>query len=635
MIEPLGRGGMGEVWLAERAGPGGVVRRAALKRILSRYRRDGVLLQRFMAEAKISARLEHSNLVRVLDFGESPEPYLVLEYVEGISAADLLQEAARSRAAVPAVVAAFVCAEAAAGLDYAHRKRDESGRPLHIVHRDVSPQNVLLSVDGAVKVGDFGVARAADNTLRTAEGIQIGKLVYMSPEQANGRPLDGRADVFSLGIVLWELLTLRPLFARDDAADTLARINGGDIPRPRSLVPHIPVALDEIAMTALQVDPEQRFATAAAFAQALRGFVHSVAPGFDSGELIKILHKLVPSIVWHVATPRPRGLVLPSDSIAPPPPDALATAAVRPSNAASPAGPAVAPSPAPAASPGRIAFAPVVAMAAVNAPTGSAMPSAVQAPPAPFNAAAAPRQASAMGAAPFVGGPPAPTARGPAGASVSPWPAQRAPAAGLTGSPWRIAALVTVILLCVLAASIAVFGLSPRGWRLSRNPEEDPPGPPLTVTTPPTADPGRNPDPPSDLNSGTLNVPAPPALPSPASQGLSAGPPADASPGSVLAVGAIQRALSLHEREFIRCVAAPSAPRARISLRVAFDASRMRASGVEVTSATHAVGEAPTRCIVELATRVLVPPKVTETATARWSFWIGRPAARADEGTQF
>lgn len=298
---------MGEVWRAEREGPAGVKRRAALKRILAELRENPELLARFLAEARISSRLEHSNIVSVLDFADQPEPYLVFEYVEGVSAADILQEASRGRIKLPATAAAFICAEVASGLDYAHRKRDDNGVALQIVHRDVSPHNVLVSVEGAVKVGDFGVARAIDNTFRTRDGIQVGKLVYMSPEQSAGQPLDGRADVYSLGVVLWELLTLKPLFPRDDPATTLRMQRNGEVPRPSSIEPQLPAVLDDIVLRALAPDPANRFATAGLFAQALREFVHSLAPGFDSGELVRILNKIAPSVAWHVRTPPPGG----------------------------------------------------------------------------------------------------------------------------------------------------------------------------------------------------------------------------------------------------------------------------------------------------------------------------------------
>jgi serine/threonine protein kinase len=302
LVELLGRGGMGEVWRAEREGPGGIRRRAAVKRILPAMQSNPTLRERFLAEARINARLENPNIVQVLDFGDRPEPYLVLEFVEGITAADLLRELVASKQRLPVVAAAFVAAEAAAGLDYAHRKRDDDGRPLDIVHRDVSPQNILISLDGAVKISDFGVARAADNQFRTQHGMQIGKIGYMPPEQMNGQVIDSRADVFSLGVTLWELLTVQPMLPRDDTRAALEMLFNRGIQSPSQVDSRLPPSVDAVVMPAISVDPAQRYSSAGAFAQALRSFVHSLAPGFDSNQLIKILSKLMPAVRWHVPT---------------------------------------------------------------------------------------------------------------------------------------------------------------------------------------------------------------------------------------------------------------------------------------------------------------------------------------------
>lgn len=301
LVELLGRGGMGEVWRAERLGPGGIRRRAAVKRMLPHLRNDPVLRERFVTEARINARLEHPNIVQVLDFGDQPEPFLVLEYVEGISAAELLKQCARTGVRLPAVAAAFIAAEIASGLDYAHRKRDEQGRPLGIVHRDVSPHNVLISTDGAVKLTDFGVARAVDNRIRTQHGASIGKLVYMAPEQALGEPVDARSDVFALGVVLWEMLTLSPLLPRDAPAAALEMLQQCAFKPPSQVDPRLPAVLDDIVMPALARDPAARYQSAGAFAQAIRSFIHSVSPGFDSHELVRILGGLLPSVPFQTA----------------------------------------------------------------------------------------------------------------------------------------------------------------------------------------------------------------------------------------------------------------------------------------------------------------------------------------------
>jgi len=300
LLDLLGRGGMGEVYKAECDGPGGIRRRAAIKRILPRFQQDPTLRARFVAEARITARLEHPNIVRVLDFGDQPEPWLALEFVEGTSVARILKQCADTRRRVPPALAAYLIAEAATGLDYAHRRCDDSGQPLQIIHRDVSPQNVLISVEGAVKISDFGIARAADNQLRTAAGVAVGKLAYMAPEQVAGRPIDWRVDVFALGVLLWETLLVRPLIPRGDTNAAIQLLMSGRFEPPSRVDPSLPPALDAIVLGALAVDPNQRTQSAGLLAQQLRAVVHQLHPGFDGAELARSLSSLLPDVRWQV-----------------------------------------------------------------------------------------------------------------------------------------------------------------------------------------------------------------------------------------------------------------------------------------------------------------------------------------------
>ncbi len=310
LVELLGRGGMGEVWRAEREGPQGYRKRAAVKRILARFQSDPTLRARFVAEARITARLEHPNIVQVLDFGESPEPYLALEFIEGTTVARVLKACAETGQRIPPAAVLFMLAEAAKGLDYAHRKRDENGQALGIVHRDVSPQNLLISVDGAVKVSDFGIARAADNAVRTAAGMPVGKLSYMAPEQAQGLPVDHRADVFSLGVVLWETLLVRPLLPRNDPTTALQMLMTGAFEPPSRIDPRLSPVIDQIVMSALAVNPAQRIPSAGDLSAHLQTFVHAISPGFDSAELVRVLATLMPAVQWHSTggAPRPASL---------------------------------------------------------------------------------------------------------------------------------------------------------------------------------------------------------------------------------------------------------------------------------------------------------------------------------------
>ncbi len=317
LLDLLGRGGMGEVYRAECDGPGGIRRRAAVKRILPRFQQDPTLRARFLAEARITARLEHPNIVRVLDCSDQPEPWMALEFVEGTSVARVLKQCAETRRRVPPALAAYIIAEAATGLDYAHRRCDDNNQPLQIIHRDVSPQNVLISTEGAVKISDFGIARAADNQLRTAAGVAVGKLAYMAPEQVAGRTIDWRVDVFALGVLLWETLLVRPLIPRGDTNAAVQLLMSGRFEPPSRVDPSLPPALDAIVLGALAVDPNQRTQSAGLLAQQLRAVVHQIHPGFDGAELARTLSSLLPEVAWQVG---PRPAAAPEAAPAPAPP---------------------------------------------------------------------------------------------------------------------------------------------------------------------------------------------------------------------------------------------------------------------------------------------------------------------------
>ena len=248
LLEKLGQGGMAMVYRAERTGEAGFKKTVAIKRMIPQYRRSGSLLERFAAEARTNARLDHPNLVAVVDFGIEPEPFLVMEMVEGVTLASLLSRLVKQAQPLELSAACFIAAEAAQGLDHAHRKRDEAGNPLGIVHRDVSPQNILLSNEGAVKVSAFGLVKAADNVVQTGSGVPIGKLCYMAPEQADHREVDARADVFSLGVVLWEMLAMRVLLPPNDPARATMMLQAGQFHPPSLYRPEVPPPPDAIGM---------------------------------------------------------------------------------------------------------------------------------------------------------------------------------------------------------------------------------------------------------------------------------------------------------------------------------------------------------------------------------------------------
>ena len=254
----LGGGGMAEVFIASTQGAEGFSRKVAIKRVLPGFSDNPAFAGMFVAEAQLTSRLVHPNIVSVLDFDRDAENrlFLVMELVEG---RDL--DALVSSGLLPIPVVIFVISEALRGLGYAHDL--PIGADLRgIVHRDVSPHNVLLSWEGAVKVSDFGIAKAKSATEATASVFIKGKPAYMSPEQANGEALDGRSDLFAVGIMLWEMLVGRRLFIGDDTRATLAAVLFGQVPRPRSLRGDIPKDLERVVMKLLERDLPARYRTA-------------------------------------------------------------------------------------------------------------------------------------------------------------------------------------------------------------------------------------------------------------------------------------------------------------------------------------------------------------------------------------
>jgi eukaryotic-like serine/threonine-protein kinase len=295
LVELLGHGGMAEVYRARRDGPGGFVKDVAVKLILPQYAKNEQLVHRFMEEARIAGALIHGNIVQIYDFGYfDGQYYLAMEYIDGLSLARVLDICVESRIPLPTPLVAFIGAEVASGLAYAHGLTDPNGQQIHVVHRDVSPQNIMLSYAGDVKVGDFGIVKAADSLIQTEAGMRLGKVSYMSPEQASGTKLDGRSDMFALGVTLWEALTLRPLLPRDQAVKAIEMLGTCNFAPPRAYARDVPPELEEIVMHALSRDREARYADCEAMARGLRAFVHTYAPGFGRHDLVEYLEWLDP-----------------------------------------------------------------------------------------------------------------------------------------------------------------------------------------------------------------------------------------------------------------------------------------------------------------------------------------------------
>jgi serine/threonine protein kinase len=251
IIRRLGVGGMAEVFLAKRRGAENTFKLLVLKRVLEAHRNLPRFREMFADEANLATRLNHPNIVQVYEFQdyEQEGPLLSMEYVEGIDLGKLLNGAKSKGARVAPWVAAYVISEAAKGLHYAHERKDEKGCALGIVHRDVSPQNILLSYEGAVKIADFGIATAS--IFRSEVGVLKGKFGYMSPEQARGEAIDRRSDIYALGVVLHEILTGRHLHAGLSGDDLLEAVRAGVVEPPSTFVRDIPAELDAIVMKAL------------------------------------------------------------------------------------------------------------------------------------------------------------------------------------------------------------------------------------------------------------------------------------------------------------------------------------------------------------------------------------------------
>lgn len=274
LVRRIGVGGMAEIFLARSSSLDGFEKDLVIKRIRSELSADEKFSSMFIDEGRISITLSHPNVVQVFDFGEVQGTYyLAMEYVEGCNLLQLSQLPGVKGVGLPPALALHVAVEVLKALDYAHNKKGRGGEELNVIHRDISPQNVLLSFDGNVKLGDFGIAKARGRPSHTTPGMVLGKLAYMAPEHLRGDTLDGRADLFSLGIVLWELLTGRSLYVDDVRLGKFDRILEAHIDPPSTQNPRLPRDLDPVIMRALSREPELRYATAREFGHEIHTFL--------------------------------------------------------------------------------------------------------------------------------------------------------------------------------------------------------------------------------------------------------------------------------------------------------------------------------------------------------------------------
>ena len=273
----LASGGMATVFLGRLRGQVGFSRTVAIKRSHPGFAKDPEFVSMFLDEARIAARIRHPNVVPVLDVeARDGELFLVMDYVHGESLARLWRLG--DGAPIDPAIAGRIAADMLYGLHAAHQAKDERGEPLHVVHRDVSPQNVLVGVDGIARVTDFGIAKAVNRIQTTHEGQLKGKLAYMAPEQLEERAVDARTDVYASAVVLWELLTGRRLHTSAEAGATITRILTGKIPPPSRVAPAIPPELDALVLRGMAKDPDERFASAQDMAVALERTLRLALP---------------------------------------------------------------------------------------------------------------------------------------------------------------------------------------------------------------------------------------------------------------------------------------------------------------------------------------------------------------------
>jgi len=292
LLDRINVGGMAEVFKAKTYGVEGFERIVAVKRILPSIAEDQDFIEMFIEEAKLAVQLTHANIAQIFDLGKVADAFFIaLEFVHGRDLRAIFDRARKRGEPLPIPLACYSVMKVCEGLDYAHNKKDATGRELQLIHRDVSPQNVLVSYDGEVKLIDFGIAKAASRAGKTQAGILKGKFGYMSPEQVRGLPLDRRSDVFSVGIVLYELLTGERLFVGESDFSTIEKVRNVELMPPSTYNPRIPEELEAISLKALAKDVEDRYATAMELHDDLQSFMYTSGNFFQRKDLAGYMKK--------------------------------------------------------------------------------------------------------------------------------------------------------------------------------------------------------------------------------------------------------------------------------------------------------------------------------------------------------
>lgn len=296
LLDLIAQGGMAEIYRARLASKDGAGRLVVVKRIQAGFGTNEEFLKMFKSEIKVTMGLNHQNIVQVYDFGEEQQqPFIAMELVDGKNLRQLLNRFKELGQSFPVELAAHIIEQSAGGLNYAHTYKDKiSGEHLNVVHRDISPQNLLVSFEGGVKIIDFGIAKATTNSEHTRAGVIKGKPSYLSPEQISGDSIDGRTDLFALGAVFWELLVGKKLFSGDNDLAVLKMIESctSTVHPPSEFNPNVPKDLDAIVMKLLAKSPEKRFQTGEELQRTLRRFLNAYAPDFASGDLSNVAKEI-------------------------------------------------------------------------------------------------------------------------------------------------------------------------------------------------------------------------------------------------------------------------------------------------------------------------------------------------------
>jgi serine/threonine protein kinase len=290
LLELINVGGMAEVFKAKMFGVEGFEKIVAIKKILPEVAEDAEFIRMFIDEAKIAVRLQHPNVVQILELGKIDDSYFIaMELVNGKDLKTIRKRLKRVELLMPVEQSSYIISQVCDGLDYAHRKTDDKMNSLNIVHRDISPQNMIVSYEGTVKLIDFGIAKAKSKSTKTQAGMLKGKFSYMSPEQVSGQPIDRRSDIFSLGVVFFEMLTGKRLFLGKNDVETLEKIRKADVPPPSVFNSAVPPELDRIVLKALSKDREERYQWASEFSEDLKKFSFTTGNSFSRQDMMNFM----------------------------------------------------------------------------------------------------------------------------------------------------------------------------------------------------------------------------------------------------------------------------------------------------------------------------------------------------------